>query len=236
MIIKIVADLNKHLIIIILILGVCINAYGQDKSASQNNWIKLGIDFGISYMNPEEINSLFDCWYNSVGVVVEDEFFKGIHLGISATGYIALVLFNVFEIRPQFQYSYAPYLVMIEEAGDLDVKIVSLAPGGSANFILGPVRIGGGIFRYYSVIDWKDSYYQFDGTWKGGAIGYDAFIGLNKIRSKHFGWSFTFIYHYAVIDELTNSNDQTVIIVDENKNLALDLSGYEFKFGFNIGF
>ena len=42
---------------------------------------------------------------------------------------------------------------MIEEGTDLDVKITCQKPGVSANLIFGSVRIGGGVFKYYSQIE-----------------------------------------------------------------------------------
>jgi hypothetical protein len=226
----------NRLILIIVLVNFCTLTYSQDSVRHKRNWVKVGADFGLSYINPKDVNSLFDYWYNSINVIVEDEFFKGIHLGLSGTGYISIIPVRFFELRPQYEYSYNPYLVMIEEGSDLSVKIKTQKPGISGNFIFGPVRIGGGIYKYYSRIEWSDDLYQFSDTWKGNTIGYDAFFGLNKKTSDHFGWSFTFIYQYSVIEELTNKDNQVVVFAEEKDNLTLDLSGFSFKLGFYVAF
>lgn len=232
---------NKVIIsgIVLLISGwvaCCSATFAQDQGKAKRNWVKLGADFGLAYINPEDINALFEEWYNSIGAMVQDEFFKGIHLGFSGTGYVSVIPVKFFEMRPQYEYGYYPYLVLNEEGTELSVKIISQRPGISGNFILGPVRIGGGVYKYFSEINWTDDHYQFSDTWKGNTIGYDAFIGLNKITSDHFGWSFTFIYQYAVIEELTNKNDQLVVFAKDLDPLILDLSGFCFKLGFYIAF
>lgn len=229
-------NLSKRVFLVLAFINICITNYAQDTIRIHRNWIKIGGDIGLSYIDPNDINSLFDYIYNAKGIEIQDEILKGIHFGYSGDVYISIIPFKFFELRPQIEYSNYPYTTIVDKQSDINVKILNLKPGISANFIFGKVRIGGELFKYQSIIGWKDDFYHFDETWKGNTQGYNIFIGFNSKSSRHFGWSSTIIYEHAIIDELKNSRYQVINIAENNKNFTLDLSGFRYKLGFYFAF
>ena len=108
-----ILKLNYQLIFIFFLPIFYSNVNGQSMVKSYRNWIKFGIDFGISYFNPKDVNSLIDNWYSSIGITVKNEISKSIHLGLSGTGYISFIPFEYFEIRPQYEYFKLPVFLQI---------------------------------------------------------------------------------------------------------------------------
>jgi hypothetical protein len=174
-------------------------------------------------------------WLTSTETNIDISILKGIHLGLSGTAYTSITLFKFFEIRPQYGYSYSPYIMLNGEGGLLRANITYETLGISSNILFGSFRVGGGINEYYSRINWKDDYYKYHDTWKGNTLGYNLFVGIDRNRSKHRGRTYTLLYKNAIVDKSTNRNKHTVKDTGDNKDLALNLSGFEFKIGFYFG-
>jgi hypothetical protein len=227
---------NQRLLTIsLLLVASCFFSYAQDIEKTKNNWLKLGLDYGLSYTNPTEINNQIGSWLTSATPVVDYNFWKGIHLGFAGNAYASITILKLLEIRPQYGFSYAPYFMLTEEAKTLNVNIIYESLGLSSSIHLGRFEFGGGVDKYYSRINWKDDSFNFSDCWKGNTIGFNAFIGIDRNRSKHKGVTYTLLYRNATVNQLINENNHIVKNAKDNKDVALNLSGLELKIGFYFG-
>ena len=207
------------------------------KTKTHYKLLKIGLDGGVAYYNPKDVNSLIDNWLNSNGTVVRDKLITGIHLGFSVNGYLAVSPLKFFDIRPEISYNYIPKIFKYDYGSKaLNISITSYSPGISVNFFLESWRLGGGLFKYYSQIKWKDYEKDFNDTWKGDNLGYHVYLGVNPKISSNFRMSITFMYRNIVIKELKNENSQVLKIPSEDRNFMLDLTGFEFRIGFYFSF
>lgn len=227
----------------LFVFFACSNVLGQSndsisyKVKTPYKLLKIGLDGGIAYYNPKDVNSLIDNWLNSFGTVVGDKLITEIHLGYSVNGYLAISPLKFFDIRPEFSYNYIPKIFKFEHGSKaLDISISSYSPGISANFFLDIWTLGGGLFKYYSQINWNDNENEFNDTWKGDDLGYHVYLGINPKTSSNFGMSITFMYRNIVVEELKNENSQVLKISSEDRNFMLDLIGFEVRIGFYFSF
>ncbi|TNF41343.1 MAG: hypothetical protein EP310_07455 [Bacteroidetes bacterium] len=222
----------KYTLFIILLL-VFTSLFAQEDKESKRSFISPGIELGMSYMNPEEANSVFNSWLYERYDVIE-EFSGGIHLSVSVTGYVSVSPVEFFEIRPQYEISYAPYLLFASDGTRMNINIVSHSPGATAGFILGSFRFGGGISNYSSTVEWYDLVGKNDDKWKGTALSYQFYIGFQSRPYNKTGFSLKLCYQNTVIDQLKDSAGQVVKNSSGLNDLSLNLSGIALKFGFHF--
>lgn len=239
LIINKVSYFYKILLLSIFLSLITTISYSQQSDKQKNynrNYFNIGIDGGLIYFDPKDINSLIDSWFNSVGSIDQEGVKTDIHIGYSISGFISFLPLKFIEIRPAFEYFEASKKFDLEDNKDLNIKIQSYSPGISANFVLGVLRIGGSYFKSYAMVDWNDKFIPFNDVWDGSCWGYNIFCGLNAKLSNHSGMSFNFIYNNVLIEELRNKYDQVIRINDESRNFNLDLTGFELNFGIYVTF
>ncbi len=197
-----------------------------------HKFFKIGLEGGIIYTDPKDVNTSIESWVNSIGSSTRGKLYQDIHIGLVANGYIALTPVKFLDIRPEFEYSYIPKSFKFDYGSKaLDIGISSYSPGISVNFLLGVWRLGGGFFNYYCNIKWEDFQNDYSDTWKGDNFGYQVYGGINPKTKSNVGMSINFVYRNIVIEELRNSNNQVVMEEGEDRNFKLDLSGFEFRLG-----
>lgn len=220
----------------LILIASCINSYAQDVGKTKNNWLKLGLDYGLSYTNPAEVNNQIGSWLISTTPVANYNFWKEIHLGFAGNAYASITILKLFEIRSQYGFSNAPYFMLTEKAKIFNINIIYETLGLSSSFHLGRFEIGGGVDKYYSRINWIDESFNFSDSWKGNTLGYNFFIGIDRNKSKHKGVTYTLLYRNATVNQLINENNHIVKNVKDNTDVALNLSGLELKIGLFFGF
>ena len=224
-----------RILLVLLIILVHLNALGQKETRDTFKIVQPGLEFGLSYMNPEEINAVFNSWITSLGYILADDFSGGIHLGISGAGFLMIRPAKFLEIRPLYEVIDAPYLMFSSDGQRYNINILSHGPGISAGLIAGAFRMGGGITRNFSTINWNDLVFDNDDRWKGKTNGYHVYIGYNSDPDKSMSYTISLEYQNIMTNQLLDSDNQIVTEWDSSNKLRLNLSGFALKFGYYFG-
>ncbi len=198
---------------------------------NQNFSFKFGIESGVGLFKPDDINQLVENWLESqYGFVYNNSDIK-IRPDLIFNSYLAYSLHEYVELRLDFEYVYSPAVFDSFISDDLNIAIMSYSPGVSVNLKWEIFQFGGGIFRYYSLIEWEDKIFNYIDTWQGDNYGFHLNAGISLQMSSHLGFSSTILYRSITIKELKDKNNRVLIHIPENRNFTLDISGFEFRMG-----
>lgn len=221
----------------------------QQDPSSRNLYYKLGLEGGLGFVSPDDVNKFIDEW-TVLPITVQGT--KDVKLNFNISGYLGLMVGDLIEIRPEVGFFIAPKSISYWCGSDLDILIWSICPGISAN--LTPkidkgmrLQFGVGLFEYFAAVKWKGEEIfpdpwgapqtqEFSETWKGNKLGIHATVGLDLQILPNFGFSLSALFKHANIDELKDEQDQVVKWNGIGENFSLDLSGFEFRLGGYLAF
>jgi hypothetical protein len=116
----------------------------------------------------------------------------------------------------------------------LNINIKSYNPCVFANLSLGNLELGGGLFKSYTNIGFKDDFYGYQDKWYGSSAGWEFNAAFSSSKERLIGFTFGVRYRDLFISEFKDQLNRDVTFSKTNDKFSLDLSGFTIETGIFI--